>query len=118
MHKKGFVSVAAMNGLIIIAIVCTIAAIVIPMYMNYKNRDLDRQAEAHARKAYEASQAFFRANPKGQPTVKDIEEYGYQSSPDIQIIIEGGKESFSIRSTHMKSLKTYRADAKGEISRY
>lgn len=118
MDKKGFVNAAAMNSLIIIAIVCIIAAIIIPMYVNYKNRDLDKEAETHAHKAYEASRAFFIANPKGQPTVKDIEKYGYQSSPDILIIIEGGKENLSIRSMHMKSGKTYQADAKGEISRY
>ena len=116
MNNRGFVRAFVMEGLIGIAIIAIIATIAIPQYINYRNRELNKEARAHVYKAYEASQAFFRINPKAQPTAEDISQYGYRSSPDIILIISGDKESFFIKANHARSNKTYRIDAKGELS--
>ena len=114
-NDHGFVRAIVMEGMIVVAIVAIIAAIAIPQYMNYKNRPFNEEARAHAFQAYEASRAFFRANPKGQPMEKDIEQFGYRSNPDILLMIEGGKENLFIRATHMKAQKTYKINAQGEL---
>lgn len=116
MNNRGFVRAFVMEGLIGIAIIGIVAAIAIPYYIDYRNRDLNREARVHAHKAYEASQAFFRTDPKAQPTVEDISRYGYRSSPDIMLFISGDKESLFIKAHHARSNKTYRMDAKGELS--
>jgi len=116
MNNRGFVRAFVMEGLIGIAIIGIIAAIAIPQYTNYRNRDLNREAKAHAYKAYEASQTFFRINPKAWATLNDIAQYGYQSSPDIILTISGNKESLFIKANHMRSGKAYSIDAKGELS--
>ncbi len=113
MNKRGFVHVVVMDGLIIIAILGIIAAIAIPQYINYRN---NKQAESHAYQSYQAAQAYFRSDPKHQPTQKDLEKFGYQNSPDILITIEGGKEDLVIRTQHTKGRKEYRVNEKGEIS--
>ncbi|MDD3846277.1 MAG: hypothetical protein PHC90_07945 [Syntrophorhabdaceae bacterium] len=116
MNDHGFVRAFVMEGLIGIAIIAIIAAIAIPIYVDYRNRDLNQEAEAHAHKAYEASQAYFRINPKAPVNLEDISRHGYQSSPDIILIISGNKESLFIKANHVKSSKAYRIDAKGELS--
>jgi Tfp pilus assembly protein PilE len=116
MNNRGFVRAFVMEGLIGIAILGIIAAIAVPQYINYRNRDLNKEAKTHVHKAYEASQAFFRINPKAQPTVEDISRYGYQSSPDITLFISGNKENLFITARHLRSNKTYQVDAKGELS--
>lgn len=116
MDQRGFVNVVVMDAMIIVCILGIIAAIAIPQYVNYRNRPLNEQAKVHALQAYKAAQAFFQANPKGQPTEKDIEKFGYRGSPDIFVMMEGGKENLVIRTEHRKGKKTYRIDAKGELS--
>ncbi len=116
MNKRGFVHVACMDGMILLAILGIIAAIAIPQIVNLKNRPLNREAKAQAYKAYEAAQAYFRVNPSGQPTEKDLEKFGYKGSPDILVMIEGGKGSLLIRTEHTKGRKVYRIDYKGELS--
>jgi type II secretory pathway pseudopilin PulG len=116
MAKRGFVHVAVMDGMILLAILGVIAAIAIPQIVNYKNRPLNEEAKAHAYKAYEAAQAYFLVNPLGQPTEKDLEKFGYRSSPDILVTVDGGKGSLLISSEHMKGRKVYRINYKGEMS--
>jgi type II secretory pathway pseudopilin PulG len=116
MNDRGFVRAFVMEGMIGIAILGIIAAIVIPQYVNYRNRDLNREAKAHAYQAYQASQAFFRVNPKAQATPEDISQFGYRSSPDIVLTIAGDRENLRIKAMHVRSNKAYLMDAKGELS--
>jgi Tfp pilus assembly protein PilE len=116
MNDRGFVRAFVMEGMIGIAILGIIAAIAIPQYVNYKNRDLDREAKAHASQAYQASEAFFRDNPKGKATLEDILRLGYRSSPDIVLTIAGGKSDLRIKASHVKSRRAYLVDERGEIS--
>jgi type II secretory pathway pseudopilin PulG len=115
MNDRGFVRAGAMETLIIAGIIGIIAAIAIPQIVNYKNRPLNEEAKAHAYQAYEAAQAYFRANPRGQPTDKDLEKFGYRSSPDILVMVEGGKDNLVVRTEHMKGRKAYRINEKGEL---
>jgi len=115
MNKRGFVHVAFMDGMILLAILGIIAAIAIPQIVNYKNRPLNEQAKAHAYQAYEAAQAYFRVNPGGRPTDKDLEKFGYRSSPDILVMVEGGKGNLVIRAEHTKGRKVYRINERGEL---
>ena len=117
MNKRGFVHVAVMDGMILLAILGIIAAVAIPQIVNYKNRPLNEQARVHAYQAYEAAQAYFRANPGGQPTDKDLEKFGYRSSPDVLLTIEGGIGNLFIWTEHVKGKRKYRIDYKGELSR-
>jgi len=57
-----------------------------------------------------------RLNPKARPTLEDIEKYGDRRSPDILLIVEGGKENLSIEAKHLRGNKMYKIDAKGELS--
>lgn len=116
MNNRGFVRAAVMDGMIAIAIIAIIAAIAIPQYTNYKNRNFNKEAKAHAYKAYEASQALFRADPKAVATLEAITQYGYKGSGDITLTISGGKENLFIKTEHIKSNKAYKIDAKGELS--
>lgn len=116
MNKRGFVHVAVMDGMILLAILGIIAAVAIPQIVNYKNRPLNEQAKAHAYQAYEAAQAYFRANPGGEPSKNDLEKFGYRSSPDIYVTLEGGKGNLVVRTEHSKGRKVYRIDYKGELS--
>ena len=116
MNKRGFVNVVVMNALMIIGILGIIAAIAIPIYTNYRNRPLNEQAKAHAYRAYEAAQAYFKANPGGEPSGKDLERFGYQNAPDIYVTLEGVKENLVIRTEHRKGRKAYRINYKGELS--
>jgi len=115
-NDRGFVRAFVMEGLIGIALLGIIAAIAIPQYVNYRDRDLNREARAHASQAYQASQTFFRANPKGQVTLEEIMRFGYRSSPDIALTVSGGKGDLQIRANHKKSRRTYLVDERGEIS--
>lgn len=116
MNKRGFVHVACMDGMILLAILGIIAAIAIPQYISFKNRPLNAEAKAQAYRAYDAAQAYFRVNPSGQPTEKDLEKFGYKSSPDILVMIEGGRGNLLIRTEHVKGRKVYRIDYRGELS--
>lgn len=116
MNNRGFVRAGAMEGLIVVAIIAVIAAIAIPQYTNYKNRNFNKEAKAHAYKAYEASQALFRADPKAAATLEAITQYGYKGSGDITLTISGGKDNLYIKTEHIKSNKAYKVDAKGELS--
>ncbi|OPY04039.1 MAG: hypothetical protein A4E61_00888 [Syntrophorhabdus sp. PtaB.Bin184] len=116
MNDRGFVRAFVMEGLIGIAILGIIAAIAIPQYVNYRNRHLDREAKTHVSQAYQAAQAFFRANPKGQATLEEISRFGYRSSPDIALTISGGTGDLRIRANHVRSKRVYLVDEKGEIS--
>jgi len=116
MNDRGFVRAFVMEGMIAIAILGIIAAIAIPQYVNYRNRDLDREARTHASQAYQASQAFFSANPKGKATLEDISRFGYRNSPDIVLTIAGGKNDLRIRAGHVRSRRAYLVDERGEIS--
>ncbi|OPY02548.1 MAG: hypothetical protein A4E60_00957 [Syntrophorhabdus sp. PtaB.Bin047] len=116
MNDRGFVRAFVMEGLIGIAILGIIAAIAIPQYVNYRNRDIDREAKAHASQAYQASQAFFRDNPKGRATLEEISRFGYRSSPDIVLTISGGKGDLRITAGHVRSRRAYQVDERGEIS--
>lgn len=116
MNDRGFVRAFVMEGMIGIAILGIIAAIAIPQYVNYRNRDLDREARAHASQAYQASQAFFHANPKGQATLEEISRFGYRSSPDIALTIAGCKGDLRIKAGHVRSRRVYSVDERGELS--
>ncbi len=116
MNDRGFVRAVVMEGMIGIAILAIIAAIAIPQYVDYRNRNLNKEARAHAYQAYGAAQAFFRANPKGYVTLRDISHFGYRSSPGVVVTISGDREHLAISAIHLKSNKAYRMDAKGELS--
>lgn len=118
MDDRGFVRAVVMEGMIAVAILGIIAAIVVPAIVNYKDRPFREEARAHAYRAYEAAQAFFRANPNARADLEMISRYGYRPSPDVRITVAGNKNDLVVTSTHVKIGKTYRIDALGQLSTY
>ncbi len=72
MNDRGFVRAVVMEGMIAVAILGIIAAIVVPAIVNYKDRPFHEEARAHAYRAYEAAQTFFRANPNARADLEMI----------------------------------------------
>lgn len=117
LNNRGFVRAGAIEKLIIVGVIGIIAAIVIPQYVQYKNRSVDKEARVHAYDAYKAAQAFFDAHPNApQATPEDITRYGYRGSDNIILNISGNKKELKITVMHTKNRKIYRVDARGQLS--
>lgn len=98
-----------------------LAAIVIPKYAAHKKiQEYNSIAEAAVKNAYTAAVVYcITDNPGGIFSKEALNQYGYNSSQDVEInILDGKLDSLSIVAYHKKGSIWYAVDSNGRITNF
>lgn len=88
-----------------------------PRFFGGNTRGYNSMANAYAKNAYSAAQAYFKDHPKGIVALPLLKKYGFVQSKDIEIrIISGTKSELKISSGHLRGNKTWTIDAEGKFT--
>ena len=113
-HHNGFTLIEL---LFVIAIIGVVAAIAIPFFQNYMKKGYDSSAVSDLKNAFTAAQLFFTDNPGSDVDPTILEQYGYRTSPKVELVIGDPSETaFSLTASHPSGSKTYTIDSEGNIS--
>lgn len=113
-RQKGFTLVELM---IVIAIIAILAAIAIPMALQYRVRSYNTAALADLKNGFTSAQSHFSAHVGVPVTLALLKSAGYTQTANVTLTVNDGNESaLSISTTHANGNKTYSISSDGTIT--
>jgi prepilin-type N-terminal cleavage/methylation domain-containing protein len=113
-RKKGFTLIELV---FVIAIIGIFVAIAVPNFLSFRKKGYNASAVTDLKNAYTAAQIYFSEQPSGTVDLVTLRNYGFKSSPGVNLSIHDSSNSgLSMIASHSSGDKTYSIDFDGDIS--